>query len=272
MMKNSYRIVLFLGCVLSAFFMRTYAQNVTNITAIQVGNNIHVSYDLDKASDISLHLSTDSGRTFQKLHEVSGDVGKTVGAGHKTIVWRVLDEMEIFYEDNVVFKVKVDANAERQWRAIQRRERIQAIPRSTFFTANVAFSPMPQWSYGFKVGQVKIVGWYLSLMSNFDFKGMYHPFEEGHIYSLTGVCHSIRLSCQAGLVVRTCKPMSLLFGVGYGYRTVAYHTTNNEASLGVLFDVRKVSFSVEAVTTNFKTIEVRVGLGFSLPHHHSKKQ
>ena len=282
-MKKIYRIVLIFCCGFCALGVQCYAQNVTNITAKQVGNNIHVSYDLDKAADISLHLSTDSGRTFKELNEVSGDVGRMIAPGHKTIVWDVLKEVEIFSEDNVVFKVVVDASAEKQWQAIQRKEKRMAIPMRTFFTANVAYSPMPQWSYGFKVGQVKIVGWYLSALSTFDFNGMYRPFEEGQMYSLTGFDHSIRLSCQVGLVIRTCNPLSLMFGVGYGYRAISYNTTNNEcyslpkltvqgvdAAFGLLFDIKKVAFSAEVVSTNFKTIEARVGIGFILPHNNSK--
>ena len=55
------------------------AQTVTNVTPEQVGKTIRVSYDLDKAADITLFLSTDGGSTYTQLYRVSGDVGKTVG-------------------------------------------------------------------------------------------------------------------------------------------------------------------------------------------------
>ena len=82
------------------------AQTVTNVTAEQVGTTIHVSYDLDKAADITLFLSTDGGSTYMQLYLVSGDVGKDVPAGRKTIVWDVLAERESLKSDDVVFKVK----------------------------------------------------------------------------------------------------------------------------------------------------------------------
>ena len=81
------------------------AQTVTHVTAEQVGKTIHVSYDLDRAADITLFLSTDGGSTYTQLYRVSGDVGKDVPAGRKTIVWDVLAERESLKSDDVVFKV-----------------------------------------------------------------------------------------------------------------------------------------------------------------------
>ena len=82
------------------------AQTVTNVTAEQVGKTIHVSYDLNKQADITLFVSTDGGSTYTKLYRVSGDVGKNVSAGHKTIAWDVLAERERLVGENIVFKVR----------------------------------------------------------------------------------------------------------------------------------------------------------------------
>jgi len=291
-MNTICRIRLFLFCVMYGICMTVHAQNVSNVSATQVGKTIHVTYDLDKAADISLFVSRDGGETYSKLYRVSGDVGKTVGPGHKIIVWDVLSEVEELESDNIVFKVRVDANAEAAWRKQQRKEMNEekrekrekiVLPYSTFFTLNSAYGPQPQWSVGFKVGGMKKVGWFVSMMTGFQYRGMCHPFEDGHIYALNGNNKPIRISAQMGLVVRPCKPMSLLFGVGYGYRTLACQTTNNtwycypkrtlqgvDASLGFLFDIKGFAISAEAVSTNFKTIETRVGLGLCLPNKNSK--
>ena len=82
------------------------AQNVTNIVAEQVEKTIHVSYDLDRQADIKLLLSTDGGKSFTELHRVSGDVGKDISAGHRTIVWDVLSERDRLVGEDFVFKVK----------------------------------------------------------------------------------------------------------------------------------------------------------------------
>ena len=262
-----------------------FAQNVSNVKATQVGNAIEITYDLDKAANISVFISTNGGSTFRGLQKVSGDVGETVGPGHKTISWDVLAEVDSLVGDSIVFRVRVEANAEAAWRKQQRKAALKAMPYSTFFTLNGAYGPIPQqWSYGFKVGQMKIAGWYVSFMTNFNFKGMKHPFEDDHIYALDGTTKTVRISAQAGLVVRPCKPMSLLFGVGYGYRTFTCKTTDGEwfsyprqtyegidASFGFLFDIKGFVLSAEAVTTNFQTVEAKVGLGFCLPHNKKNK-
>lgn len=260
------------------------AQNVSNINAVQTGKIIEITYDLDKAADISVYMSVNGGETYRGLRQVSGDVGKTVGPGHKTIVWDVLSEVEELIGDSIVFMVRVDADAEAEWRKIQRKEAKKAMPFNTFFTLNAAYSPQPHWSVGFKVGQVKNVGWFVSLMSNFHFKGWGNSFYEGSDYWLTN-CKSSRLSAQVGFVYRPCKPMSLLFGVGYGYRSLTYKDVDNvwysypkrtyqgiDVSFGFLFDIKSVAFSAEAVTTNFRTIEARVGIGYCLPDKKQKKK
>lgn len=270
--------------ILLVFTVLSSAQTVTNVTAVQVGKTIEIAYDLDKAADITVYMSTSGGTTYRELRKVSGDVGKTVGPGHKTVMWDVLEEMGELTGDNIVFMVRGDGNAEARWRKKQCQEAIKAMPYSTFFTLNLAYSPMPQWSYGFKIGQVKVAGWYASVMSNFHFKGMYHPFEEGQDYGLSE-CKTARLSVQAGFAVRPWKPMTLLFGVGYGYRTLTYKTTDNvwysypkrtyqgvDASFGFLFDIKGFALSAEAVTTNFKTIEARVGVGFCLTNKKNEKK
>ena len=270
---------------LVAYWGMAEAQNITNVTAEQVGTTIHIFYDLDRAADISVRMSTNGGETYRVLRLVSGDVGKTVGPGHKTIFWDVRAEMDSLISDDVVFLVRADANAEAAWRKLQRKAALKALPYSTFFTLNGAYGPIPQqWSYGFKVGQMKIAGWYVSFMTNFNAKGMKHPFEEDYIYPLDGTTKTVRLSAQAGLVIRPRKSMSLLFGVGYGYRTFTCKTTDGEwfsyprqtyegidASFGFLFDIKGFVLSAEAVTTNFQTVEAKVGLGFCLPHNKKNK-
>jgi len=105
-MRGFYRKGLFFLCIVYGTFGCVSAQTVSNATATQVGKTIHVSYDLDKEADVTLHLSTDGGNTYSEMHRVSGDVGKNVGAGHNTIVWDVLAEREQLVGDNIVLKVK----------------------------------------------------------------------------------------------------------------------------------------------------------------------
>lgn len=273
-MKIIYRIGIII-CVICAFCVQLSAQTVSNVTAVQVDKTIHISYSLDKAADISVYVSTNGGNSYHEMKKVSGDVGKTIGPGQKKIVWDVLAEMEELVGDDIVFLVRVDANAEKQWKRKCKAE----MPYNTFFTLNLAYSPLPQWSYGFKVGQAKNVGWFISAMTNFHYKGMYKPLADGDFYQFNGMQKTARLSAQAGLVVRPCKPLYMLFGIGYGYRTLTLQTIDQhwysypartyhgvDVSLGLLFDIKHFALSAEVVTTNFKTIEAKVGLGFCLPN------
>ena len=326
-------IVRYVVLVLIVSMGTVTAQTVSNVTAVLEGKTIEITYDLDKAADISAWVSFDGGENYSKLRKVSGDVGKTVGPVHNTFVWNVLDELDEFFGDDIMFKVRVDGNAEALWRKVKKdeekerekeekeqkareekakeemakiekakekeereakekeakakekeekeqetKEEKTPIPLHTFFTVNAAYGLTPLWSYGFKVGQYKTVGWYLSFMSNFHFKGINQPFMEGEFYNLSDR-KTVRVSAQVGLVVHPCKPVSLLLGVGYGYHSLTYKTTDNmwysyprrtfhgvDASIGFLFHIKSFTFSVEVLTTNFRTSEVGAGIGFTLPN------
>ena len=144
-----------------------------------------------------------------------------------------------------------------------------------FVTLNAAYSVAPQLSYGISFGSVKKVGWYLSAMSNFDFTGLNvidKPFDE---VAITGYSATTRLSATAGLVIRMAKPVYLKLGAGYGMRIRAAETLNGqyvkypantyegiEATAGVMFRLGGFAISLDAVTTNFQMMEMKVGLGF----------
>ena len=174
-------------------------------------------------------------------------------------------------------------------KAQHRRDSLNALPWNTFFTVNAAASVIPQFSYGFKIGQVKVVGWYFSAMSNFHFKGALKPFEEMETYVLTGKQRGSRLSCTAGLVVLPCKIMSIHIGAGYGYRGLTMKTTDGwhsynkrtyygvDASLGLMFHINMITISAEVVVNAFdfnhsevafkNRIETKLGVGFMLPNN-----
>lgn len=96
--------LLIIALLLTPFALK--AQNVTNVSAMQRGKNVEISYDLDKNATINICYSTDGGRTYSApLQKVSGDVGKGVTAGHKTIIWDVLSEVENLVCSNLIFKV-----------------------------------------------------------------------------------------------------------------------------------------------------------------------
>lgn len=126
-------------------FTTCLGQNVTNVQFRQDKDKVVVTYYLNAPAKISLYISTNGGQTYKQCRKVTGAVGEYVSAGSNTIVWNALAEGERLSSDNVVFKVHVES--------LSKRERW--LQPSTFFTVNGAYSPAPQWSYGFSIGQVK---------------------------------------------------------------------------------------------------------------------
>ena len=150
-----------------------------------------------------------------------------------------------------------------------------------FITANAAYSFAPQASFGFSVGQVKRFGWFLSAMSNFGFKAMQYDYTadaEGFVdgeypYYIGEPCKT-RISVIGGAMMKVAGPLYLRAGVGYGTRTVSRSADNGQwvrmssdswtgvdVSLGAQLHLKGFVLSLEAVTTSFKTVEGKIGVG-----------
>ena len=152
-----------------------------------------------------------------------------------------------------------------------------------FATLNFAYDPAPQLSYGFCVGSVKKFGWFVTAMSNFDFRAMQYDYTadadgcvEGNYPVYTGETCSTRVSVMAGAMWKVASPLSLRAGVGYGMRMKSWGTADNalvrmpgdswtgvDISLGAQFQLKRVVLSVDAVTTGFESVEAKVGVGYS---------
>lgn len=164
-------------------------------------------------------------------------------------------------------------------------------PLTTFFTLNAAYTSMPQWSYGFKIGMVKVVGWYLSAMTNFQYKGAFSSFQPNQHYVLTGASKTAYIGGEVGLVVRPIKLLSCHIGAGFGYRTLNFESDQGwhryvkrtyygpTASLGVMFHVWNIVLSAEATGMVYNlnalndircSIGARIGIGFSLPRKNGR--
>ena len=160
--------------------------------------------------------------------------------------------------------------------------------RARFITANVAYSVAPQLSYGLTYGSVKKVGWFASLMTNFNFKDIgfaaERPMEpvvenmDGTIVPITlnGKQCSSRLSLTAGMVVKCFNSVYAKVGVGYGVRSKLWqseggnwykHEVNSyigaDVTAGLQFNLGGFVISTDVVTNNFKTLEVKLGLGLN---------
>lgn len=158
-----------------------------------------------------------------------------------------------------------------------------SIPSTWFATLNFAYDPSPQTSFGFTVGSVKKFGWFFSAMSNFGFKAMKYDYTadaDGYIDSelplYTDASCSTRLSVMGGVMMKVAEPLYIRSGVGYGMRVKSWYIDGDElvkinndswtgvdVSLGAQVHLKGFVLSLDAVTTSFKNVEIKAGVGYS---------
>ena len=145
-----------------------------------------------------------------------------------------------------------------------------------FITLNAAYSVAPQTSFGFTYGQVKKFGWFVSAMSNFDFTGFNTIDKSYEEVILTGNAKSTRISVTGGVVAKIGGPVYFKVGAGYGMRIKCWETAGSEYvefpldtykgvdfTAGLQFNLRNMTLEFNAVTTNFETVEAKLGIGFN---------
>ena len=118
--------------------------------------------------------------------------------------------------------------------APQKTPFFKTLPSASFLTINAEYlggyrpdqtfnSHVP--AFGFKAGTMRNVGWYLSAMSNFNFKGAFVVCNESEVNNAsTG---SSYFDVLAGITLRYWAPLSFHLGLGYSYRSF-----NNETVYG----------------------------------------
>ena len=148
-----------------------------------------------------------------------------------------------------------------------------------FITLNGAYSVAPQTSFGLTFGSVDRFGWFVSAMSNFDFR--FSGNDWNNLYSMDGVVDfsgessKARLSVTGGVVARLFGPIYVKLGAGYGARVKCWEVAGKwyeytpdtyrglDLTAGVMVNTRKCAISADVVTTNFKTIELKLGMGLN---------
>ena len=169
----------------------------------------------------------------------------------------------------------------KQQPAKQKDDKVKSVDGKTesvnFLTLNAAYSVAPQISFGFTYGQVKKIGWFVSAMTGTSFEGFNvngRSYEEA---ALTGETASSRLSITGGVALRLGNsPVYLKAGAGYGMRVRACETIHGdyveytpdtykglEMTAGLQFNLKKITLGVDAVTTNFKYLELKLGVGIN---------
>ena len=165
--------------------------------------------------------------------------------------------------------------------------------KSFFVTLNGAYAVSPQWSFGVSFGQMNHFGWFVSLMTNGGFRaskaagvcyanlgdGMPNGWvyeDDGGLPYYNGEYMTDRNSIIVGGLVRLARPLYFKAGVGYGFRNLYWLTEDDtyylnasysykglETSAGLQLDLGGFVLSLETVTTDFKYLEGKLGLGYA---------
>lgn len=231
---------------------------------------VYVDYSIKvDVTGVKLFVSYDNGATYTgPLKYVSGDIGD-VDAGNRTITWNFMEEFGNLQGNYIKFKVTYDPDPfKSKW----------------FVTANGAYNfnnGIP--SFGLTFGHFKRHGWFVSLMSNFNFSGYGTKLEcnnsgiiNGSHPFFTGETTYNRISVTAGALLRVAKSCFIKVGAGYGVCQVNWRTmdgdwvkntdksaTGIDVDAGLMFDIKGFSLSFDAVTTNFKKADVKIGIGWA---------
>ena len=190
------------------------------------------------------------------------------------------DQSMLVNVDQSIDKTHVDGDN------VQESSREAASPVERFLnyvTLDFAYSFAPQISYGATFGSVKKIGWFVTAASNFGFDAMKYNetcdanglVNGEYYYGYTGESCSTRISAMAGMVFKVAGPLYMKVGAGYGTRVKSWYTTRwgvvrsvvdsftgVDATAGILLNLKGFALSLDAVTTNFKTVEAKIGLGY----------
>lgn len=251
-------------------------EHVTNIRAVQNDKMVTITYDLNVRSDVRLFISIDDGEHYTDTMKVSGYINRVVPAGkNRTIRWQAFNDLG--YGDYPEIRFKFITQEPQQAPVIKR------VPKITFVTLNGAYTNTENPSIGFTVGQVEKFGWFASVMSGFNFAGL-APAATSDAEGFVGEdlpfykneYAKTVLSVMGGGVMRLNDMMYLKAGAGFGNRSLSWKTLDDrwvcnggysavgvDVSAGMMFNLGGFILSLDAVTTNFKIFEGKIGLGYS---------
>ena len=250
-------------------------EHVTNIRAKQEDKMVTIKYDLLTRSEVKLLISVDDGQHYTDTMKVTGMVDKIVPQGkNKVIRWQAFKDLGYGDYPEIRFKFITEE------KPLQKPKRI---PKITFITLNGANTNTQNPSMGVTFGQLEKFGGFAWVMSGFHFGGLF-PAAVGDENGFVGedlpfykdeYAHTA-LSIMGGGVMRLNDAMYLKAGLGFGNRSLSWKTLDDrwvrnsaysavgvDVSAGMMFNFGGFILSLDAVTTNFKIFEGKIGLGYS---------
>ncbi|MEG1038257.1 MAG: hypothetical protein RSE22_07875 [Mucinivorans sp.] len=250
---------LFVAVLLYTVVASAFAQgNVSNIRIEQQDSLLHVFYDLDVKSNISIYFSKDNGQTFMgPLTGVVGDVGRAVEPGKdRLIIWDVVREMG--YIDINSAKVKIVAEA--IVKPVVATQVKRTFEWRNLIMVGSSWSPSTPISYSIMYGRYKKFGYYVKFESNFNFPKTttetHHSYD--HIF-WDGTGSHLRIAGYVGGIWNFSKHVMLNLGLGYSYGETYANTIGGQKlkfdrysndlniELGVIGNFGKFSLGINAL-------------------------
>ena len=255
-------------------------EHVTNIRAQQQDKMVTIKYDLKVRSQVNLLISIDDGEHYTDTMKLTGMVNKIVPPGkNKFIRWQAFKYLGYGDYPLIRFKFITEEKPLTKQPAKKSKNNMK-----TFATIDGSYGSTGIPMVGFTFGQYKKYGWFVSLMTGLDFQYtgyqvVDHCQEDGYIGTIlpfyNDCSKSSAVSGMVGGIIGLTDKVFTKVGLGYGMRSVAWelwegdYVTNDgfsahgvDAGVGLLFDINRFVVTLDAVTTNFRLFEARLGFGF----------
>lgn len=289
------RKIILLATFIAMFTAIATAQEpVTNIRFTQNDKMVSIRYDLNVRSFVKLLISIDDGVTYTDTMTINGNVNTIVQPSKNLYIrWQAFKDLG--YGDYPEIRLKFITEEKPLDNKPAKKQKTQPYVRNqqhrkddekmkTFATLNVGYTNSGIPSAGFTVGQYNKFGWFVTLMTGFDFDYTGYDIvdyskEDGYIGNILPFYNpESKITAVSGMIGGIARLNDMIYvkaGIGYGMRSVAWqlwegtYVTNNgfsahgvDVSAGFLFDINRFIITVDGVTTNFHVFEARLGLGF----------
>ena len=158
--------------------------------------------------------------------------------------------------------------------------KIRNIWKIGFVSANASLDNYGKTAFGLTYGQVKKYGYFATVMTNFNFDGFKSEYECGDDLLINGYYpeytkeNFMSFSILGGFVYRLNGFFYLRTGAGFGAKVLSYNMIDDkrvrnidtsaigvDLLVGTMFCYRRMLVSLDCVTTNFKYVEGRIGIG-----------
>ena len=278
-MNKKIQLILLIVC--SVFIAK--AQNISNVSSyLSKDNKIKIVYELSgikfyQTCDVELYVSSNNGETFTgPLKQVSGDIGKNISGGRKTILWDVLKEMP-FTEESLTFEVRVLSNSQKVKKNVY-----------LYYVGN------PMTPIGARLAIGGKVGWFIEgrmsitqFPTDFKYSNSEPNFNTGTAYfRYTQEDNFNAISACTGAVFALGHNTQLYLSAGYGFQVYMKKTDNYdiddnilsqswveftddrveglELGIGFTQSIGPVSVMAGAILLNFKDANAVIGIGFRI--------